>query len=209
MEKELAAILFKKLHDIQESNSSTITINNLDDIARLLLEELNDNHSSEHEKEIYNQLSLIIAQIDSLKHDISNVSDDILNDHFIPDITIELKAIILQVEKSVTNILDISDEIITLCKDITDPIIKEKLMIKITRIFELCNFQDITGQKIQRITHHLNETESVINKLLHAFAPEESLRSRKIHKNIGLAVNYQKNQDEQSQNCIDDLLKNF
>ena len=148
---------------------------------------------------------MILAQFTALKRDISNMSREILDDSFIPDITMDLRSVILQTEKSVTGILDVSDEISNMSQKITDPALREELMIKSTRILELCNFQDLTGQRIQKIVHHLTEIESVIYKMLHALRPDLKLRDKHASEEHALLNGPQKEHETPSQNDIDDL----
>jgi chemotaxis protein CheZ len=205
MGKDWAEALFVKLKSLQAENKGVIDINNVDNIIKQFLEVLNPHLKNEQEKEIYYQLEMILAQFKSLKQDVSNISHEILNKNFIPEITMDLRSVILQTEKSVTSILDISDDISALSQKVEDPTIRESLMIKSTRILELCNFQDLTGQRIQKIVHHLTEIESVIYKMLHALRPDPSLRVKTSSNEEGLLNGPQKEQVSPSQDDIDAL----
>ena len=203
--KDWAEELFIKLKHLQGENAGTIDINNIDNIIKQFLEVLNSHLTSSQERDIYHQIEMILAQFTALKRDISNMSREILDDSFIPDITMDLRSVILQTEKSVTGILDVSDEISNMSQKITDPALREELMIKSTRILELCNFQDLTGQRIQKIVHHLTEIESVIYKMLHALRPDLKLRDKHASEEHALLNGPQKEHETPSQNDIDDL----
>ena len=176
MQKDWSEWLFSRLKDLQNENNGVIDINHVDNIIKKFLEILRPYLKNQQEAEIFHQMEKVLAQFSSLKRDISNMSDEILDKNFIPDITMNLRAVILQTEKSVTGIIDISDDISALSKKINDHEIRESLIIKSTRILELCNFQDLTGQRIQKIVHHLTEIESVIYKMLHALRPDMRLK---------------------------------
>ncbi len=178
MQKDWSEWLFSRLKDLQNENNGVIDINHVDNIIKKFLEILRPYLKNQQEAEIFHQMEKVLAQFSSLKRDISNMSDEILNKDFIPDITMNLRAVILQTEKSVTGIIDVSDEIAALSKEINDHEIRESLIIKSTRILELCNFQDLTGQRIQKIVHHLTEIESVIYKMLHALRPDMRLKNK-------------------------------
>jgi chemotaxis protein CheZ len=185
-------------------------MNNIDKIISQFLEVLGSHLNTEQETLIFHQIENILAQINALKKDISNISSEILHDNFIPDVTMELRAVIQQTERSVTSILDIADEITALSYQISEKAIREELSVKVTRILELCNFQDLTGQRIQKIASHLNEIESVIYKMLHALSPEEKLRKKDTHKpDKHLLSGPQKEEDIPSQNEIDDLFNSL
>ena len=197
--------LFKKLKDLQEKNDGLIDINNIDDIIRQFLQVMSPYLVSNEKKVIYNQIEMILAQFVSLKRDVSNISDEILDSNFIPDIAMNLRSVVIQTEKSVTGILDISDEISALSSKIADSSIREELLIKSTKILELCNFQDLTGQRIQKIIHHLTEIESIMFKMLHALRPDMKLRSRHKSEDDKLLNGPQKEEHSPSQDDIDSL----
>ena len=208
MSEKWEDLCLKKLKGLQEQNNGVIDTNNIDEIIKQFLELIGSHLTSAKEQEVYHQIEMIQAKFISLKRDISNISLEILDDNFIPDITMDLRSVILQTEKSVTNILDVADEISALCSKVQDFSIRNELMIKSTRILELCNFQDLTGQRIQKIVHHLTEIESVIYKMLHALRPESNLRSVS-SSTTSLLNGPQKEENSPSQSDIDDLFNNL
>ena len=197
--------LFIKLKELQQQNEGLIDINNVDDIIRQFLQVINPYLASNEKQDIYNQIEMILAQFVSLKRDMSNISDEILDDNFIPDISMSLRSVVIQTEKSVTGILDVSDEISALSAKVADASIREELLIKSTKILELCNFQDLTGQRIQKIVHHLTEIESIMYKMLHALRPDMKLRSRHKSEDDQLLNGPQKEEYSPSQDDIDSL----
>ncbi len=205
MDKNWEEALFQQLTSLQENNDGVIDINNVDEIIKRFLEVISPYLASKEKQDIYHQIEMISAQFVALKRDISNISDQILDKNFIPDINMDLRSVVLQTEKSVTGILDVSDEISSICAKIQDPKIKEELLIKSTRILELCNFQDLTGQRIQKIIHHLGEIESIMYKMLHALRPDAKLKNRVIASETDLLNGPQKEEFSPSQEDIDNL----
>ena len=207
MIKAGTAKIFEKLHKLQQENNGLIELNHIDEIIKQFLEILSSNLTNKHEREIYSQIDLISAQIIALKRDVSNVSEETLHDQFIPEIVSELHYVIEQSEKSVTGILDAVDEITAMSQGVEDRHIREELLIRVTKILELCSFQDLMGQKIQRIINHLLETESIIYKMLHTLKPEPNLRCANINEKS--LINGPRNEQEApSQAQIDDLFSN-
>ncbi len=204
MAAEWSDELFNRLKLLKEENGGNIDINNIDGIIKKFLEILSPYLRDKEKEEIYNQLEEILVQFVALKRDVSNISQNILSKNFVPDITMDLRSVILQTEKSVTNILDICDEISDLAHKVNDNNLKEELLIKSTRILEICNFQDITGQRIQRIVHHLNEIESIIYKMLHILKPDLKLKEKN-KSDDNLINGPQKSSEAPSQEDIDAL----
>ncbi len=197
------------IFNLGSSLIGSIDINNIDSIIEQFLEILSPYLVDKQKREIYHQIERILAQFTALKRDVSNVSLEVLDESFIPDIIMDLRSVIIQTEKSVSSILDIADDLSGVCQRISDPKIREELMIKSTRILEICNFQDLTGQRIQKIVHHLTEVESIIHKMLHALHPEISLRIKHSRTDQSLINGPQKDTDSTSQNDIDDLFNSL
>ena len=199
--------LFKKLQQIQENNQGIIDINNIDEIIRDFIEVLNPYIKGATKTEIHHQLESVLAQFSALKVEISNVSREVFDQNFVPSINMDLRSVIIQTEQSVTNILDVCDEINELSKEISDYKIREELMLKSIKILEICNFQDLTGQRIQKIVHHLNEIESIIYKMLHFLKPDLKLKHPTKKEEL---VNGPQNSDNApSQDSIDALFNNL
>lgn len=207
MTENWSELLFKKLEILQESNQGIIDVNNIDDIIREFIEILAPYTQGELKNEIHHQLESVLAQFSSLKMDISNISKEVLDKNFIPNTNMDLRSVIIQTEKSVTGILDVCDEINKLSKEIDNRKIREELIIKSTKILEICNFQDLTGQRIQKIVHHLSEIESIIYKMLHFLKPD--LRLKYQSKKDELLNGPQSSEDAPSQDSIDALFDNL
>ncbi|MEK6734834.1 MAG: hypothetical protein AABY27_07035, partial [Pseudomonadota bacterium] len=169
--------LFSELKKTQEISNGSITMNNFDNLIRQLIDMLSTHLVNDERKEILYQLEMLLAQFTSLKRETAALSYEILRDNFLSDVIMDLRSIIAQTEKSVTKILDEADAIASLSQKVTDTKIREELMIKYTNILELCNFQDLTGQRTQKVINLLNEAESVIYKMLHILSPEADLIS--------------------------------
>lgn len=199
--------LFKTLQNLQETNKGIVDVNNIDDIIRSFVEILSPYAKETMRAEIIYQLESVLAQFSSLKTEISNISKEVLDKNFVPSIIMDLRSVIIQTEKSVTGILDVCDEINELSKGINDRNLREALIIKSTRILESCNFQDLTGQRIQKIVHHLSEIESIIYKMLHFLKPDFKLKYQT--KKDELLNGPQSSENAPSQDSIDALFDNI
>jgi len=206
MEKNSANDLLAKLKNLQNENNGMIDLNHFDVVMSYFLELLSSESATETEKNIVHQLEMMLVRFKSLKLEISNVSQEVLEDNFVPNITMDLRSIVIQTEKSVTSIIDVSDEIMKISQKISGAKEREELLMKSTRILELCNFQDLTGQRIQKIIHHLSEAESTIYKMLHMLRPEIALKKE---APVSLINGPQKEGFAPSQSDIDALFKDL
>ena len=89
---------------------------------------------------------------------------------------VELEAVVMATEPAANIILEaaeaIQDWIMTGQRDAAD---LENLAAKVNTIFEACSFQDVTGQRIRRAIQHLQQVETMLERVLPGQArPAES-----------------------------------
>jgi chemotaxis protein CheZ len=203
MTKNWTDVLSTKLKKLQDNNSGVVDQIEVDKLIKEFLGTVDSYVSAKQRSIIFKQIDTISQQITGLKKDISVMGDDILQENFIPEVAIELHSVIAQTEKSVIGILDVSDEIGKISAKVSPPEIREELLTHSTKILELCNFQDLTGQIIQRIIKRLTMIESTVNKIANELGPDYKLSSKLTPDS--LLNGPQKEEDRPSQDDIDDL----
>lgn len=90
-----------------------------------------------------------------------------IGDH-IPSATDELDAVVGATEEATNEIMNCCDEIGNIAGRVGGAD-GEALQNVVTRIFEACNFQDITGQRITKVVKTLKYIETHINELVDTF----------------------------------------
>ncbi len=111
------------------------------------------------------ELTELKAIIDALRNDLHAARPgDISNTH-IPMATDELDAVVGATEQATVTIMDSCDEILNSMKhaDASTFLLVEKSIVK---IFEACTFQDITGQRIKKVTNSLKQIDAKIKSVL-------------------------------------------
>lgn len=79
----------------------------------------------------------------------------------------QLDAVLKTTEQAANTIMDACDEIQkTLGQANTDTYVEKKIGTAVTQIYEACNFQDLTGQRIRKALVALGETEVRMKRLL-------------------------------------------
>jgi chemotaxis protein CheZ len=96
--------------------------------------------------------------------------DDITESH-IPTATDELDAIVGHTAKATHEILDCCETLESLEAHVGGAE-KEQLQHTITRIYEACSFQDITGQRISKVVKALKAIELRVAEVCARFGPE-------------------------------------
>ena len=113
--------------------------------------------------------------------------DDIGKRHFAAA-TDELDAIVSHTEEATGNILDAAESIEPPAETL-DAAPAEKICAAVTKIYEACNFQDITGQRIGKVVAALKHIENRVEALAAALdggggaaAAEEDAQERRTPK---------------------------
>jgi chemotaxis protein CheZ len=119
---------------------------------------------------LYEGLSKLANIIDTARRDIAALRPDEIRQKHLPTATDELDAIVAATAAATSDILDAAEKISAMA----DAVGSTKLMDEVTRIFEACSFQDITGQRITKIVRTLKEIESKVGDLVRAFGSLET-----------------------------------
>ncbi len=97
--------------------------------------------------------------------------------------TAELDAVMKATEEAAHNIMDAADEIQNILDAANvDKALKDKVVAVTARIYEACNFQDLTGQRIMKVMRALEFTESRIRRLVALFASDGSINTEEFKK---------------------------
>lgn len=119
----------------------------------------------------YAELEDLANYIRHAKEEIAAIKPkDISTDH-IPRATDELDAVVGATEEATNKIMDVCDEISTIAGVVGEEN-GEKLINCTTKIFEACNFQDITGQRITKVVQTLKHIDTKVEALLQALGDE-------------------------------------
>jgi chemotaxis protein CheZ len=94
-----------------------------------------------------------------------------IQQQYIASATDELDAIVGATETATNSILDAAEKLELLSEELA-PEVGPKLTEQTTLIYEACNFQDITGQRITKVVRALKHIEERIDALVVAFGPE-------------------------------------
>jgi chemotaxis protein CheZ len=122
---------------------------------------------------LYQEIQSLADYIHAARQEIASLRPNDLKEVVIPSATDELDAIVEATAEATSTILDAAEAI----EKIASEIVQEKgtqLTDITTRIYEACNFQDITGQRITKVVKALQNIESKIEALVQAFGSEEA-----------------------------------
>jgi len=123
--------------------------------------------------DLYAELGSLAKYIADAKAEISTLRPDEIRDEHLPAASDELDAIVGATEQATNGILEAVETIEGLTQDMS-PEVAEKVTEAVTRVYESCNFQDITGQRVTNVVKALKQIEASVVGLLAAFGDESS-----------------------------------
>ena len=123
------------------------------------------------ELSLYAELEGLSRFIRHAKAEIAALRPDEIQDKHLPTAADELDAIVGSTEQATHVILDSVEKIEKASADLKgEP--KDAIGNAITNIYEACNFQDITGQRINKVVRTLKQIEDKVAGLVKAFGDE-------------------------------------
>jgi chemotaxis protein CheZ len=120
---------------------------------------------------LFQELESLSRFIQNARSEIAAVRPDHIRERDIPKATDELDAVVGATEHATGTILD-ACEALEKASSGAAPEVAEAITEQVTRIYEACNFQDITGQRITKVVRTLKQIEERVAELLGAFGPD-------------------------------------
>lgn len=116
---------------------------------------------------VYDQLAALAQYIANAKKEIANIRADAISGEHIPSATDQLDEVIGATEDATNKIMDCCDTISAIAGKLSQDSAQE-LIEQVTKIYEACNFQDITGQRITKVVRTLKHIDGQVSLLLKA-----------------------------------------
>ncbi len=120
---------------------------------------------------VYADIEALARYINTARAEIAELRPDDINSEHLPAATDELTAIVGATEQATHQIFEAVEGIEALTEKM-EPEIAGQVSAAVTAIFEACGFQDITGQRITKVVTALQQVESKVDALLHAFGDD-------------------------------------
>lgn len=120
------------------------------------------------EAALLNELEALGREVSRAKTEIAALQVDSINESHIPAATDELDAIVEHTAKATNDILDSCEVLESLQPRLSGPE-AEAVSGAVTRIYEACSFQDITGQRIGKVVAALKAIESRVAAVTSGF----------------------------------------
>ena len=145
------------------------------------IERLEKNMNRQRKVPSLDRIRLDIADmheaIERTKQEISNIKHEQSDSNRFTDASHELDGILIQTERATQEILaaaeSIQESAWTMRESGADDNLCDAIDAKATEIFMACSFQDLTGQRTQKVVHVLRFLESRINHMINIWGIED------------------------------------
>jgi chemotaxis protein CheZ len=144
-----------------------------EDVAEVVSEMLQslEGDLSEVNLKVYSELEGLAKYILAAKREIAALRPDDITSEHLPKATDELDAIVGSTEEATNGILQAMELLEGLTAQMPAEI-AEQVTNAVTQVYESCNFQDITGQRITKVVKTLKQIENKVAALIGAFGDE-------------------------------------
>lgn len=159
-----------QLEQIKQDKGEFVRVDDLGEIVHALLTSLSGDISS-GDVGMYREIEALARYIKAAKEEIAALRPSRADGDFIASATDELDAIVDATENATNKILDGAELLEALAPELSDEQ-AQKLTSITTSLYEACNFQDITGQRITKVVRVLKHIEERIAALVQVFGPE-------------------------------------
>lgn len=152
-----------KLDEIQKQTAD-VSADHIISVVKSIMSSI-EGELSPTDLKIHAELEALSNFIQSTRREIAGLRPADINQRHIPTATDELSAVVGATEEATGKILDCCSEIEAIAAGIEGEA-SGKLIETVTRVYEACSFQDITGQRITKVVKTLQHIESKISELL-------------------------------------------
>lgn len=159
-----------RLDALRGEHGDTVKVDGVAELVRELLATLTGELSAA-DLRLYHELESLASYIHDARAEIASLKAQDLSSEYIASATDELDAIVGATEKATNTILDAAERMDEVLGE-APPEVAQKLTEVTTAIYEACNFQDITGQRITKVVKALKHIEAKVEALVAAFAPD-------------------------------------
>lgn len=155
--------LLKKFIKLKEEKNGELSVADLEKFLGELIDAV-DKHAEDDKDKLVKKIDDINKKIQETRLEIT---DDPVN-----GAKLELDSIVESTEDATNNILDSAEKIQDIAATLENKALAEKIGTEIVRIFEACNFQDLTGQRVRKITSALIFIEKTVGSVISTKAKE-------------------------------------
>lgn len=121
---------------------------------------------------LFQELTKLEEYIESMRNELAQMRTIQISHDHIPAASDELDAVVEETAQATGAIMDSCDKIQAVAEKIDSEEQENELTDAITKIYEACSFQDITGQRITKVCRTLKSIEGKVHEIMKALDQE-------------------------------------
>lgn len=175
---QLGDALLKSLMAVREEKGE-LSIEDMGAILEDMAGTLQPNAAAS-DRFLQQEIEKMAKYLSDAKHQILSIAPGDENNQHINEASLHLDAVIKTTEEASNSIMDAADEIQKLIAG-NGGDTETKIVAETTKIYEACNFQDLTGQRLRKVINTLDYLDEKIGTLAGLFSasPEKRDQMRK------------------------------
>ncbi len=166
--KAMAVTMEERTASLREQSGDAVAV---DDIGNVVLSLVQGTTQNDDIDRVASELRELLDFISSAKSELVGMQPKSLSHRDIPDAGDQLDAIVATTEDAASAIMDAADTISTIAGEI-DGEPAAKLEEVSTNLFQASSFQDLTGQRVTKVTRTLNHLEERLSALADAIGDD-------------------------------------
>jgi chemotaxis protein CheZ len=156
----------EKLHELRITKDHNLSGYNLPEIIKVFNEIYKAYVTDKEHVNLFEDITKISTKLEKLYNDINDIKPYKVVQKDIPNSLKELTEVMGSTEESTNIILDSAEQLMNLSGGIENHEMQQQVMSISTKIMESCNFQDLTSQRITKVTSRLYAIEKLMQSLL-------------------------------------------
>lgn len=157
----------ERLDALREKHGDSVSVDELGEVVYGVLDTLEGDLTVGRDSangSIHRELNDLSSYMEMTRRELAAIRPNQTRLEEIPMATDELDAVVAATEEATDRILDAAEEMEAIAK-IADPVVAERVLAVVTKIYEASNFQDITGQRISKVLNTLRYAEEKIGMM--------------------------------------------
>ena len=202
----------QKLAELRAMDDPTLDAEEVVDIVENVITTLGSKNQAKIQ-DMVGSLTNVASAIQKMRDDVASIKPADVKEYDISAAHDELDAVIKATEEATNTILDATEVIQNEAANVEGDE-QQKIMDQTMIIFEASNFQDITGQRINKVVGTLQVVEETVEKMLKAFGGPVAAVSpeppeKEVEGDEALLGGPQLPENANSQDDIDAILASF
>ncbi len=156
----------QQLHDLSRTRRC-VDPKDILEVVESIMASISGDHASLNHR-LHADIEALANYINAAKAEIAEIKAEKINREILPEASDQLMAIVGATEQATNDIIEAVEFIEKLTEKMA-PETAERVTEAVTRVYEACCFQDITGQRVSKVVTALQNVETKVQALLQAF----------------------------------------